>query len=72
MDIGSTLRTIRLERGLTQQALSDRVGIDRQYVVKIERGHVAAGVRVLGDICVNGLRMRLSEFIARAEAGERG
>lgn len=35
----SFVRDNRTERGLTQQELADRVGVDRTYITKIERGN---------------------------------
>lgn len=32
------LKVLRLERGLTQQALADRLGVSRQTVISIESG----------------------------------
>jgi transcriptional regulator with XRE-family HTH domain len=36
--IGHTIRTFRLERGLSQESLADRANIDRSYMSGIERG----------------------------------
>lgn len=36
--IGYTIRTFRLERGLSQESLADRANIDRSYMSGIERG----------------------------------
>ena len=38
MGILSTLPTIRAERGLTQQALAELLGVSRQTINSIERG----------------------------------
>jgi transcriptional regulator with XRE-family HTH domain len=35
---GDRLRTIRQERGLSQAALGQRVGLDAQYIFKLEHG----------------------------------
>ena len=37
-DLGRVLRARRKELGLRQQALADRAGVSRQWVVEIERG----------------------------------
>lgn len=34
------LREVRNQRGLTQQALADKSGIERNYIQKLESGHV--------------------------------
>ena len=36
--IGSTIRSLRRERGLSQEALADRADIDRSYMSGVERG----------------------------------
>ncbi len=37
-DIGRTIAEARHERGLTQAALSDRVGMERTYLARLEAG----------------------------------
>ena len=36
--LGKAIRVLRLETGLSQEALADEAGIDRSYVGGIERG----------------------------------
>lgn len=36
--LGSNVRRVRLERGLSQEALAIKIGADRAYVSSIERG----------------------------------
>jgi len=36
--LGAQIRAVRRERGLSQEALADRAGLDRTYVGGIERG----------------------------------
>jgi transcriptional regulator with XRE-family HTH domain len=36
--VGTILRTYRLERGLTQEVVAARAGLDRNYIGMIERG----------------------------------
>ena len=35
---GGTVRSIRLDKGLSQEALADLAGIDRSYMGGVERG----------------------------------
>ncbi|MPZ36382.1 MAG: helix-turn-helix domain-containing protein [Rhodospirillales bacterium] len=46
-DIGLTIRRRRQELGLGQQALADRVGVSRQWIVEIEQGKPRAEVGLL-------------------------
>lgn len=36
--LGDTIRDLRAERGISQEALADEAGLDRSYVSGIERG----------------------------------
>lgn len=38
MNIGNTIRTLRLQRGITQEALADRLGVTPSAVGNYERG----------------------------------
>lgn len=38
LKLGQAIRSVRLERGLSQEALADAAGIDRSHMGKIERG----------------------------------
>ena len=38
-EIGKRIKTLRCERNLTQKQFGDLIGISRQYVGKIEKGH---------------------------------
>lgn len=53
MELGERIRTLRQERGLSQEALAERLGISRQAVVKWEYGRVnpsTANLIALGQI----------------------
>ncbi|MFL5386505.1 MAG: helix-turn-helix domain-containing protein [Longimicrobiaceae bacterium] len=41
---GATVRTYRLQVGLTQEALAERAGVDRTYVGGVERGERNVGL----------------------------
>ena len=45
---GTTLRKVRLRRGLTQQGLAELAGIHRNYEQGIENGHRNLGLK---NIC---------------------
>lgn len=46
-ELGQRIREIRRTRGLTQQVLADRAGLDRAYVGQVERGKANISVRNL-------------------------
>lgn len=50
--LGKTLRTLRKERGLSQQALADRAALSRNFLAQIERGESRPTVATLTRIAV--------------------
>ena len=48
--IGRNVARLRARSGLTQAALAKMTGIEKNYVQKIEYGHVAPGLRVLARL----------------------
>lgn len=42
--ITNTVYTLRTKKGLTQEALADKVGVTRQTVIAIEKGHYTPSV----------------------------
>ena len=46
------LRRLRLERGLSQEELAHRAGIDRTYVSALERGVYSASITMLAKLAV--------------------
>lgn len=38
--VGQTIRKLRGRRGITQEDLADRAGINRTHMYRIENGHV--------------------------------
>ena len=59
--LGERIRTLRAERGLTQDELADRVRISRVYISVIERGAKVASLEVLIGIA-KVLDVSLSEL----------
>ena len=48
--VGQNLRRIRTEKGLSQEELALRAGIDRTYISSLERGVYSATVTMVGKI----------------------
>jgi transcriptional regulator with XRE-family HTH domain len=46
------LRRLRLERGLSQEELAHRAGIDRTYVSALERGVYSASITMVAKLAV--------------------
>lgn len=49
-ELGTNLRELRRERGMSQQALADRAGVSRNFVAQIERGESTPTVSLLARI----------------------
>lgn len=63
--LGDAIRSVRGEKGLSQEALADAAGIDRSHMGKIERGE--RNVTVLNVKRVAGaLNVTVAELFARA------
>lgn len=59
-DLGALIRERRLALGLSQQALAERVGVSRQWIVEVERGKDRAEVgRLLRVLNVLDLALRV-------------
>ena len=50
MDIGTRIRELRLERGLSQEALAEQLGVSRQAVTKWESGASAPSTAKLLEL----------------------
>ena len=66
-DIGAVIRELRKERGLTQQALADRIGVSYQMVQKYENGKCRIYVNRLHAIA-KILGVHISELIGKDAA----
>lgn len=47
---GATVKRLRKERGLNQEALAERAGLSSRYVSRVELGNVNLGLDALFDI----------------------
>ena len=63
--LGAAIRSIRLERGLSQEALADAAGIDRSHMGKIERGERNVSVLNVARVA-DALNTSVSALMASA------
>lgn len=49
--VSARLKTLRLQRELTQQVLADRAGLERKTVNRIENGHFSPNLSTLIRLC---------------------
>ncbi|WP_308468288.1 helix-turn-helix domain-containing protein [Rathayibacter soli] len=73
--IGSALRRLRLQRGLTLRQLSERSRVSLPYLSEIERGRKEASSEILSTICLvlgisvpDLLRATDAEYLSAVEA----
>lgn len=50
-EIGLRIKAIRRERRLTQEELSERIGVGSQHISDIERGLTGMSIGILIDLC---------------------
>ena len=62
--LGARIRTLRLAKGLSQEALADAAGIDRSYMSGIERGVRNTSVLTLARVA-RALGVPMTTFFAR-------
>ena len=60
-EMGQRLSAVRLQKGLTQADLAERVGVSRQHISNIETGVTSPTVQVLRDY-LNACGTHLAEF----------
>jgi transcriptional regulator with XRE-family HTH domain len=60
--LGKNLKRIRQVRGLSQQALADKVRVNRVYVAKIEGAVQAPSLDVL-DRLAKALKVKVGELV---------
>lgn len=69
--VGRNLRRLRLERGLTQEALAHDADIAPSFISQIENGRRSPTVTLLQDLAT-ALRTPIVEFFSDAKAVPRG
>lgn len=62
-NIGNTIRTYRLQKGMSQGDIEKRTGLLRCYLSRVENGHTVPSLETLQKIA-RALGLQLSEFFA--------
>jgi transcriptional regulator with XRE-family HTH domain len=63
MNIGSTIRDYRLQKGMSQGDIEKRTGLLRCYLSRVENGHTVPSLDTLQKIA-SALDLQLSQFFA--------
>jgi transcriptional regulator with XRE-family HTH domain len=66
---GEVIRSHRLQRGLSQEALAELANLNRSYVGEIERGSAAPSIETMERLA-DALNEPLSELIKQCERAE--
>ncbi len=61
MDIGQELKSLRQQRGLTQEELADRCELSKGFISQVERNQTSPSIATLMDL-LESLGSSLSEF----------
>lgn len=64
MDIGESLRLLRLQRNLTQEELADRCELSKSFISQVERNLASPSISTLKDM-LECLGSSLEEFFSR-------
>ena len=62
MDIGTKLKSLRTQNGLTQQELADRAELTKGFISQVERNLTSPSISTLADI-LQCLGSSLQEFL---------
>jgi len=63
MQIGTTIRTFRLQKGLSQGDIEKRTGLLRCYLSRVENGHTVPSLDTLAKIA-GALELPIARFFA--------
>lgn len=66
VNLGLKIKELRNQKNITQQELSDLIGVKRQYVSQIELGDYNITIETLNKIA-NAFEISLSELIVGVE-----
>jgi len=65
MNIGDTIRTFRLQKGMSQGDIEKRTGLLRCYLSRVENGHTIPSLDTLAKIA-GAMEMPLGSFFAES------
>jgi transcriptional regulator with XRE-family HTH domain len=63
MNIGETIRNLRLQKGMSQGDIEKRTGLLRCYLSRVENGHTVPSLETLAKIA-GSLEIPLGQFFA--------
>ena len=63
VNIGTTIRTYRLQKGMSQGDIEKRTGLLRCYLSRVENGHTVPSIETLQKIA-NAMELQLAEFFS--------
>lgn len=66
-DLGSVLRAIREEKGISQEKFALSIGMDRTYYASVEAGKRNISIQNIQKIA-NGYHISISELFKRVES----
>lgn len=66
LHFGTLLKTLRLNKKLSQEQLAEMAGVERNYIYYLEKGRSEPSLRVLIGLA-HGLGMSLSELAVKIE-----
>ena len=65
--LGSVIRKLRQERGVSQEIFADMAGVHRTYVSQLERGIKSPTIAILSKIA-DALEIKASDLLRLVEA----
>ena len=64
--VGQRIKELRLELGISQEALGNKAGVDRTYVTDVENGRRNVSVEIL-DKLIKALEVSFQDFFTSKE-----
>ena len=71
MNIGETIRTLRLHKGMSQGDIEKRTGLLRCYLSRVENGHTIPSLDTLAKIAT-AMEVPLSQFFSDSNHDNNG